>query len=60
MQIHSTAIVDSKAELGKNVCVGPYTIIEENVTIGDDCTIASNALIANGTRLGKKCKILCD
>lgn len=57
MQIHSTAIVNAKAELGKNVCVGPYAIIEENVMIGDDCTIAANALIAAGTRLANNCKI---
>ena len=30
--IHSTAIVSSKAEIGKNVSIGPYCIININVT----------------------------
>ena len=34
--IHPTAIVSSKAELGKNVTVGPYAIIEDNVIKGGE------------------------
>jgi UDP-N-acetylglucosamine acyltransferase len=55
--IHPTAIVDKNAQLGENVKVGPFSIIENNVIIGKDCTIASNVLIAPGTRLGENCKI---
>ena len=57
MQIHSTAIVNSKAELGKNVSIGPYTLVEEDVQIADDCKIASNVILAAGTRLGNKCEV---
>ena len=31
--IHSTALVSKSANLGKNVKIGPYTIIEDNVKI---------------------------
>ena len=57
MNIHKTAIINSKAEIGKNVQVGPYSIVEDDVVIEDDCEISSGALIASGTRIGKKCKI---
>ena len=55
--IHPTAIVDAKAQLGKNVSVGPFAIIEADVEIGDGTTIASNALIADGARIGRNCRI---
>jgi UDP-N-acetylglucosamine acyltransferase len=56
-EIHPTAIVDPKAELGNCVTIGPYSIIESNVKIGDGCKIASNVLVGSGTRLGKNVKI---
>jgi acyl-[acyl carrier protein]--UDP-N-acetylglucosamine O-acyltransferase len=35
-QIHSTAIVSSKAQLGENVRIDAYAIIEDDVIIGDN------------------------
>jgi UDP-N-acetylglucosamine acyltransferase len=55
--IHSHAIVSSKAQLGENVTVGPFTIIEDDVIIGAGTTIGSNVLLANGARIGKECRI---
>jgi len=39
--IHPSAIVSSKAKLGKGVSVGPFSIIYDNVEIGDDTCIGS-------------------
>ncbi len=55
--IHSTAIVSSKAELGNNITILPYAIIEDNVKIGDDCLIGPHAVIYNGARIGNRVKI---
>jgi len=55
--IHSTAIVSKKAELGKDVSIGPHSIIEENVIIGDGCKIESSVVIASGARLGKNVSV---
>jgi UDP-N-acetylglucosamine acyltransferase len=38
--IHPTAIVSPKAKLGSNVNVGPFAIIDDDVIIGDNCTIS--------------------
>ena len=35
MMIHSTAIIDPKAEIDENVTVGPYAIINKNGFTGD-------------------------
>jgi UDP-N-acetylglucosamine acyltransferase len=57
MKIHKTAIVFPKAEIGNNVEIGPYSIIENDVVIQDNTKILSNVLIASGTRIDKNCKI---
>lgn len=39
--IHELALVSSRAKIGKNVKIGAFTTIHDNVVIGDDCTIES-------------------
>ncbi|MFQ5453100.1 MAG: acyl-ACP--UDP-N-acetylglucosamine O-acyltransferase [Candidatus Zixiibacteriota bacterium] len=55
--IHSTAIVSSKAELDTDVTVGPHTVIENDVTIGKGTNIASSVLIGSGARIGENVRI---
>ncbi|VVM05032.1 UDP-N-acetylglucosamine acyltransferase [Methylacidimicrobium cyclopophantes] len=50
--IHPTAIISPKAELGREVRVGPGAIIEEDTILGDHCEIRAHAVIAAGTRIG--------
>ncbi|MES9975479.1 MAG: acyl-ACP--UDP-N-acetylglucosamine O-acyltransferase [Candidatus Thiodiazotropha sp.] len=52
MSIHPTAIVDTGAELGRNVSVGPHSIIGPDVVIGDDCWIGPQVVINGPTRIG--------
>ena len=56
-QIHPTTVVDSTAKIGKNVLIGPNTIVENNTEIGDGTQIDSNAKICYGARIGKDCHI---
>ncbi|GAA0365373.1 acyl-ACP--UDP-N-acetylglucosamine O-acyltransferase [Bowmanella denitrificans] len=51
--IHQTAIVHPSAKLGKNVQIGPYSVIQGEVEIGDDTRIESHVLIKGPTRIGK-------
>jgi len=55
--IHVTAIVDPKAQLGANVKVGPYCIIGPEVTLGDDCELKSHVVIDGNTTIGARAKI---
>jgi UDP-N-acetylglucosamine acyltransferase len=57
MQQHPTALISGKAEIGKNVRVGPFSIIEDDVIIGNDCVIDSHVSIKSGVRLGNNIKI---
>ncbi len=51
-EIHRTALVDPRAELGRNVEVGPFCIIEAGAVLGDDCTMAAGAIVKSGTTMG--------
>jgi UDP-N-acetylglucosamine acyltransferase len=52
-QIHPTAIVDPRAELGQNVIVGPFCIVEAGVVIGEGCRLEARAIIKSRTTLGR-------
>ena len=56
--IHPTAIVSPKAKLGDNITVQPHAIIEDDVEIGDDSIIGPFAVLYNGSRIGKRVKIM--
>ena len=56
-QIHPTAIVDDNAELHDSVSVGPYNIIEADVSLGEGCRIESGARIFSGTRMGSNNRV---
>lgn len=55
--IHPTAIVHPKAEISKDVEIGPYSIIEEGVFIGEGTRIGSHVVVREGTTIGKYCQI---
>lgn len=55
--IHSTAIISENAQIGNNVEIGPYSIVEDDVIIADDCKIGGHVTLAEGTRLDKNVKI---
>jgi len=55
--IHPTALVDPKAEIGENVDVGPYSVIEKGVSMGEGTKIGSHVIVREGTHIGKRCQI---
>lgn len=54
--IHPTAIIDKDAQIGKNVYIGPYSVIGKAV-IGDGCVIDSNVRIFDEVVMGENCNI---
>ena len=55
--IHPTAIVDPKAEIGEGVEIGPCSIIQGDVVMGDGTRVGPHVFIGRGTRIGKECQI---
>jgi UDP-N-acetylglucosamine acyltransferase len=56
-QIHPSAIVDKRAELGPGVTVGPYSIIQGRVRIGPETEIGPHVVIREFTTIGSGCRI---
>jgi len=55
--IHPTAVIDSKAELGNNVSIGPYCVVGADVKIGNDCELISHVVITGHTNMGASNRI---
>lgn len=53
MNIHPTALLGQNLKLGQNVKIGPYSVIEDNVSIGDDTTILEHVHVGQNTVIGK-------
>jgi UDP-N-acetylglucosamine acyltransferase len=52
-KIHPTAIVDSRAELDRDVEVGPYSIIGPGVQIGRGTRVKAHVVIEGNTSIGQ-------
>lgn len=57
MEIHTTAIVDERAELGDGVEVGPYAIIEGPAVIGAGTVVGPHTRIVAPVTIGATCSI---
>jgi UDP-N-acetylglucosamine acyltransferase len=55
--IHPTAIISSRARLGANVTVGPYSIIGDHVTIHDEVEIAGHVVVEGPCEIGEGTRI---
>ena len=52
MSIHPTAIISPKAELGRNVSIGPYSIVGDDVILHDNIQVASHCVIEGPSEFG--------
>ncbi|HWY39369.1 MAG TPA: acyl-ACP--UDP-N-acetylglucosamine O-acyltransferase [Chthoniobacterales bacterium] len=52
VQIHPTAIVDPKSELGTGTVVGPYCVIGSNVVVGENCWLQHHVTLQGPMRAG--------
>ena len=55
--IHSSSVIDSKAEISKKAKVGPFCYIGPNVKLEDDVELISNVHIEGNTSIGRGTKI---
>ena len=56
-EIHPTAIISPRAELGAGVRVGPYAVIEDEVFINTGCEIGAHTVIKRFTSLGRRNRV---
>ena len=51
--IHPTAVISENAKIGKNVEIGPFCWIQDDVEIGDNCKLLSHVVVNGHTKIGK-------
>ncbi len=54
MQIHSSAVVSAKAQIGSGCYIGPYAVIGDEVTLGAGVRIDGHCVIDGRTRIGEE------
>ena len=55
--IHSSAIIDPGAELGRDVEIGPFAIVGPGACVGDRCRIAPHATLERNVRLAADIRV---
>lgn len=55
--IHSASVINPGAKIGKNLKIGPFSCIYDNVEIGDNVEIMNNVTIMPGARIGNGVRI---
>lgn len=55
--IHPTAVIESGAQLGENVQIGPHAFVAASARLGDGCHLGPNAVVLSHTTLGANCRV---
>jgi UDP-N-acetylglucosamine acyltransferase len=53
VSIHPLAVVSPHAEVGTNVRIGPFCVVEAGVILGDGCHLTGRVTVKSGTVLGR-------
>lgn len=57
MSISKLSQVDPNAQIGRNVTIEAFCVVEGDVEIGENCWIGPHVIIMNGTKIGNNCKV---
>ncbi len=52
MNVHPTAIIDPKAEIGADVTIGPYCVIGPAVVLGESCWLQNHVTLCGPSKIG--------
>jgi UDP-N-acetylglucosamine acyltransferase len=55
--IHPTAVIAETAQIGSNVTIGPYTVVDAAAVIGDNTVLDAHVVIGEDTILGKNNRV---
>ncbi|MEA1997295.1 MAG: UDP-3-O-(3-hydroxymyristoyl)glucosamine N-acyltransferase, partial [Gemmatimonadota bacterium] len=56
--VHSTAVVDPSAVIGKQVYIGPLTVVGAHCRIGDDCILQARSYVGESVEIGDKTRVM--
>jgi UDP-3-O-[3-hydroxymyristoyl] glucosamine N-acyltransferase len=50
--VHTTAVIDPAASLGRNVAIGPFCVVEAGVVLGDDVQLFAGVTVGARSQIG--------
>ncbi len=56
-EIHHTALVDPRAELGEGVRIGAYSTVGPNVRLADGVVLHNHVVVTGNTRIGRNTQV---
>lgn len=56
-EIHPTALVAPKAQIGQDVKIGPFCIVKDDAVVGDGCILDAHVVVHGHTTLGPECMV---
>ena len=56
--VHDSVVIGKNVTIEKNVTIGPFTVLENNVKIKSGSAIGSNCFIGHGTTIGSNSNIM--
>jgi UDP-N-acetylglucosamine acyltransferase len=59
-KIAKTAVVDPKAQLGRDVIIGPGCVVGAGAIIGEGCELKANVFISGGVQLGNRNRLFAN
>ena len=54
--IHQTAIISTKAKISESTKIGPFCIIDDEVSIAEGCELISHVHLSGNTKIGRNNK----
>lgn len=57
IQIHSTATVDSRAQIGEFTSIWHYSHVEAKAVVGENCNLGQNVYVGNSAVVGNGCRL---
>jgi len=58
VSIHPLSLVSPLAKVGRNVVIGPFSIVEADTEIGDGCELSCRVVIKSGVTLGPNNRVM--
>ncbi|MSR23120.1 MAG: UDP-3-O-(3-hydroxymyristoyl)glucosamine N-acyltransferase [Gemmatimonadetes bacterium] len=52
-EVHPTAVFGTGVRIGTDVRIGPYSVIESDVVVGDGVLIGAHVVVGTGSRIGR-------
>ncbi len=59
-EVHPSAVIHEKCQLGQDVVIGPNCVLEEGVSVGDGSILGANVVVGRNVKIGRNNDIFAN